>query len=349
MDAVVYPGAELFVAIDNGGLWPMMIPLPDGELGAFVYNHPSHGRGTACGIDLWTSTDGALWEHRSPVSIGADDKEGHANIAVGCSLDGTLIVISGRYRFPEPGARSVNLKPLIRHSSDGGHSWATVGELNALFENTTIHAFGPMLQNSEGTLVLSAYISPLNHPEKLPPGGAYVLRSTDGGRTFADASAIEAENHNETALLVISKNLWLAASRTIRSEHPDADFSLVQYFGGRLDLFASNDRGRSWAHASRLSLPGQHPGHLLKLQDGRILLTYGSRIPAMCGIQARLSEDNGGRWSDPFVLLNGVNTPEVGYPATAQLEDGRLVTVYYTGSAAWHQRYHMGVIRYELH
>ena len=59
----------------------------------------------------------------------------------------------------------------------------------------------------------------------------------------------------------------------------------------------------------------------MKLQDGRILLTYGSRISGMCGIQARLTEDNGGSWSDPLLLLNGLNTPEVGYPTTAQTDD----------------------------
>ena len=39
-----------------------------------------------------------------------------------------------------------------------------------------------------------------------------------------------------------------------------------------MQLFASDDDGRSWQNRGPMTPPGQHPAHLLRLADGRILL-----------------------------------------------------------------------------
>jgi hypothetical protein len=70
------------------------------------------------------------------------------------------------------------------------------------------------------------------------------------------------------------------------------------------------------------------PSHLLRLTDGRLLMTYGHRR-APLGNQARLSTDHGVTWSEPMILSGDGNSGDLGYPSTVQLADGSLLTVWY--------------------
>jgi hypothetical protein len=67
---------------------------------------------------------------------------------------------------------------------------------------------------------------------------------------------------------------------------------------------------------------------LLRLRDGRLLMTYGHRRPPL-GNQARTSEDGGRTWSPPMILSADGTSTDLGYPSTAQLADGSLVSVWY--------------------
>lgn len=70
------------------------------------------------------------------------------------------------------------------------------------------------------------------------------------------------------------------------------------------------------------------PSHLIRLKDGRLLMTYGHRRPPF-GNQARLSSDEGRTWSEPMIISGDGITGDLGYPSTAQLDDGSLLTVWY--------------------
>ncbi len=88
----------------------------------------------------------------------------------------------------------------------------------------------------------------------------------------------------------------------------------------------SSDGGRTWAvpHPICFGLPS----HLLKLRDGRLLMTYGHRRPPY-GNQARVSADSGRTWSEAMILSSDGIGGDLGYPSTAQLGDGTLLTVWY--------------------
>ena len=88
----------------------------------------------------------------------------------------------------------------------------------------------------------------------------------------------------------------------------------------------SRDGGRSWEDLHPVC--GGFPSHLLKLADGRLLMTYGYRA-ANRGNRCRISSDNGKSWSEPILLSWGAESVDLGYPSTAQLSDGSLVTVWY--------------------
>jgi hypothetical protein len=89
----------------------------------------------------------------------------------------------------------------------------------------------------------------------------------------------------------------------------------------------SRDRGRTWTEPYSIGVWGL-PSHLLRLRDGRLLMTYGHRRPPF-GNQARLSSDAGRTWSDPMILSGDGMGGDLGYPSTVQLDRGELVTVWY--------------------
>jgi len=89
----------------------------------------------------------------------------------------------------------------------------------------------------------------------------------------------------------------------------------------------STDGGKTWAVPRPIGVWGL-PSHLLKLADGRLLMTYGHRR-APLGNQARISTDNGQNWSEAMLIQGDAASGDLGYPSTVQLADGTLLTVWY--------------------
>ena len=89
----------------------------------------------------------------------------------------------------------------------------------------------------------------------------------------------------------------------------------------------SIDGGHTWSEPHSIGVWGL-PSHLLKLADGRLVMSYGYRRQPF-GSQARVSEDDGQSWSDPLAISADGTSGDLGYPSTAQLGDGSLVTVWY--------------------
>jgi hypothetical protein len=89
----------------------------------------------------------------------------------------------------------------------------------------------------------------------------------------------------------------------------------------------SVDGGKSWTKPHAIGVWGM-PSHLMRLKDGRLLMTYGYRREPY-GNQIRVSEDHGRTWSEPIVLSSDGSSRDLGYPSTVQNDDGSLVTVWY--------------------
>lgn len=70
------------------------------------------------------------------------------------------------------------------------------------------------------------------------------------------------------------------------------------------------------------------PSHLLRLRDGRLLMSYGYRRSPF-GNQARVSDDGGRTWSEPLTISDDGAGGDLGYPSTIELPDGRLLTAWY--------------------
>ncbi|MCA9221169.1 MAG: exo-alpha-sialidase [Planctomycetales bacterium] len=93
----------------------------------------------------------------------------------------------------------------------------------------------------------------------------------------------------------------------------------------------STDGGKTWSKPHSIGVWGL-PSHLLRLRDGRLLMTYGHRR-APLGNQARLSDDGGRTWSDPLIISGDGVSGDLGYPSTVELSDGTLLTAWYENMA----------------
>jgi len=89
----------------------------------------------------------------------------------------------------------------------------------------------------------------------------------------------------------------------------------------------SSDGGKTWSEPRSIGVWGL-PSHLLRLKDGRLLMTYGHRRKPF-GNQARISTDNGATWSEPMIVSGDGKGGDLGYPSTVQLKDGSLLSVWY--------------------
>jgi hypothetical protein len=89
----------------------------------------------------------------------------------------------------------------------------------------------------------------------------------------------------------------------------------------------SRDGGRTWSVPHSIGVWGL-PSHLLRLSDGRLLMSYGHRRKPY-GNQARLSADNGQTWSVPMTISGDGSWGDLGYPSTVEMSDGSLLTVWF--------------------
>lgn len=89
----------------------------------------------------------------------------------------------------------------------------------------------------------------------------------------------------------------------------------------------STDGGKTWSVPHAIGVWGL-PSHLLRLRDGRLLMTYGHRRPPF-GNQARISADNGKTWGEAMIISGDGVGGDLGYPSTVELADGSLLTIWY--------------------
>jgi len=204
--------------------------------------------------------------------------------------------------------RDAQLGVWMIRSEDGGVTWS------APYDCLVDSPHGP-IQLSDGRLLYAG--KDLWRTKKVG-----VCVSEDDGRTWQ----------------------WLATLPTREGDNSDQYHELhaVETTGGRIILQLRNhnpansgetlqaestDGGKSWSVPHPIGVWGL-PSHLLRIADGRLLMSYGHRRPPF-GCQVRISEDQGKTWSDPLVIYGDGAGGDLGYPSTVQLAGGDFLTIWY--------------------
>ncbi len=335
-----------YVSIDNVCAWPNLTTLKDGTQIATIFNKPSHGRMQG-DVECWASTDGGrFWEKRG-TPAPHKPMTNRMNVAAGLAGNGDLIVIASGWSLKESGKQDglFNLMSVIRawvsRSKDGGKTWKVDDKAFPAREPgfTEYIPFGDILKANDGSLRVLAY----NQSNDKAVNTVSMFRSTDDGKSWKWYSRIsDAQNatafskgHNETAYFHVGGGKWIAAARRWKQ-------------GQAMDLFNSDDDGKTWKMTGWLTEANQHPAHITRLKNGDLLLTFGNRQKGANGVAVKISKDNGQTWGETQLIVGDLASSDCGYPASTQLADGSIMTVYYANANAVHQRYHMGTVIWRI-
>jgi len=161
-------------------------------------------------------------------------------------------------------------------------------------------------------------------------GDIVACRSADGGRTWTELGAVppcagtRQENYHEPHVVALGGDRLLGMIRFQHEGESDPaadqiDFSLFQT--------ESDDGGVTWSQARPTGVYGSPP-HLLRHSSGTLVCVYGYRQPPY-GQRAMLSHDQGETWEADLILRDDGPDRDLGYPASVEMPDGSLFTVYY--------------------
>ena len=313
--------------------------LENGDIVA-VFNEE---RGRVHADNGWSSLirskdGGRTWDPSTKVTVlGCTEYTSNWDPAITRLSDGTLIVaLNQRFRARE-GRISFWynwIGTYVLKSTDGGYTWSDPIPVNVHPMKHGGTRTGP-LELPNGRLLLGLYGRLTDYEEY---GGyearrAYLVKSDDKGDTWEHFSTLAYDPagiiyYQEPALVRLDNGTLVCMLRAEKAPSFTHDALYVTY---------SDDDGASWSLPKRLKIWG-YPPHLLKLNDGRILLTYGYRRDEG-GVKGLISED-GYTWdpSQIFTITTGGNAStncdgmggwHIGYPSTVQLEDGTILTAYH--------------------
>ncbi len=316
---------------------------------------------------------------------------------------------SGRLLLVCSGGREAHVCPFGRvelmTSDDEGRTW---GKPRVVIDCPIDDRDAGVLETAKGTLLITTFTSLAYEPilakaEKIVPGqpgawpaerlarwqtahnrltagqrqaelGVWMIRSTDGGKTWSDRyDCLVNSPHgpiqlSDGRLLYTGKDLWRTR---------------------RVGACESTDDGQTWRWLGEVppregdSPVNYHELHAVETADGRLVAQIRNHnknhametlqtessdggetwaVPRSIGVwglpshllrlkddrllmtyghrrkpfgnQARISEDHGRTWSEPILIAADGHGGDLGYPSTVQLADGSLLTAWYESMRA---------------
>ena len=205
-----------------------------------------------------------------------------------------------------------NAGSWTRISLDGGKTWS------APRRSPVTAPHGPILLDGR-TLLYAGKPFPEGDARPLSRDVA-VARSDDLGAswrvigTVPHPAGFEADQVHEPHLVRLHDGTLLCALRVHEKD------TLAVW------MSRSADGGVSWSEPYRLPCDGTPP-HLLMHSSGVVVCVYGYRHEPY-GQRAMVSRD-GLTWSEELILRDDGLDGDLGYPASVELGDGSLFTVYY--------------------
>ncbi len=163
-------------------------------------------------------------------------------------------------------------------------------------------------------------------------GRVFCARTTDGAKTWQFVAWIGDDPKDGYAIMPSAIRLGTSELLvTIRCRDEKRAW---------IDSYRSTDNGQSWKLDSTPApdLGEGNPPSMLRLADGRVCLVYGLRAEPY-EMRARLSNDGGRTWGPELTLRGNGGGRDIGYPASIQRPDGKIVSTYYFHDQPTSDRY----------
>jgi sialidase-1 len=315
--------------------WPSAVRATNNDLLVMFTQSEEHLGPDGVILSVRSTDSGKSWQPADTVfSTPLDDRESGITLL----RDGTMVAhlwstfhTRGFYAalpplsYEEPvlerWSRHVELDAYRAHQASQG-PWKTVSRDNGRTWSAPVRGVDAVhggIQLFDGTLLVAGYRQDRG---AIGVYGSAGLESPFTLLATVAASAADTIQLAEPHILQLVSGRVIMMIRTTVATHGDTNpkFYLWETY--------SDDNGRSWCTPFPTPLWG-YPPHLLQLSDGRILCTYGyRRVPF--GERACISTD-GVTWDlrDEIVLRADSPNGDLGYPASVELGEDEILTVYY--------------------
>jgi len=348
---------------------PCIARLPSGELWVVAF----HGRRVENNkisekMVLFRSTDGGRnWSDAKTLPMVG--REPYFSIL----KDGTIL-ITAQIHAIEIRNTEDHTHSCIHRSRDGGKTWQTTmvtgSDLASEEKAGVIFCSRNVLELDDGSVVFGA---------GGPHGNEYLWRSQDGGASWdrslqCDYVGVDQKLLKRDPVPVLAEAVYwqarngdlLAICRVNNMYHPPiAGIAIPQGSSDQLErmvMYRSNDGGATWTFSELGSHYGEMYPAVLRLRDGRLLLTFTMRTAVSpnkppLGVRAVLGKETPDGFQFDFGrdrIVISDKTPVGtrsggGFGPTVQLDDGTLVTAYSYRTAEEDGRYsHVEVVRWKL-
>lgn len=324
------------------GYKPSMAQLPTGELVMVALFGEQHEGKRREWTGLWRSTDdGQTWTdlHRVTDLIGREQW-------LTCISDGTLFATCHLL------SRDWNNKNGVTHSyihrsTDNGHTWERTRIAGKKFEpNAYTMCSRNVVEKPDGTLLLGVGLN------GVPGRVAFIWTSKDRGKTWESGPQVKFGQYQDK--IYDNFDCFFTEDFTYLTEkgsllhwircgppspmHPMNDGRPVPTGNDSIDrtMFCySVDDGLTWSDVYDFGEYARMYPRVLKLKDGRLLMTYTQRgLQYPIGLRALLSYNDGASWdfkNDQIVIEGKTPWGMVqggGFGNTLQLADGGLISCY---------------------
>lgn len=325
-------------------------------------------------LDWWQFFDQALPRDSWPW-LFFDNRWALRSDSFGVLRDGTLL---WAFRQAADGCEVGGLEAecYVIRSLDGGRSWQGPFRVEKAPFPSIGNSSNRMTELTDGTVLWPQRLGATSTRQKTirqaaerslqpwtetPYTATWVLRSTDGGRSWGERTPLP-DWSAETTLLRLHSGRLIAAIRyqptfwsaEMMEQQLRARPSLHEdgfQPSKRVYLADSEDAGQTWTRFRPVSRTlngptdlalGQAHGELSQLSDGTLILTTDHRYPRHeAQVLARISHDEGRTWSEEVyhltraggtVLGSSIKGSGTGYASSVVLEDDTIVTMTGAGT-----------------
>ena len=228
---------------------------------------------------------------------------------------------------------------FLAFSDDAGKSWTEKKTFPRLADGSvTYHKGSVLVEGNVLSAVFTASVKP--HGPTGWRAQSLIRQSRDGGRTWNHGYWLPSEWQTSEGSIVRAADGALVVS--LRTAQP-ANYPNFSDHWRRLTTARSNDEGKTWSDHQVHFKYGKVHSDLIRLKDGRLLMTYAARMGEIDGviyhgIEAVISNDHGKtwQWNKRFTLFRWAMHQTMHSPCSLELKDGRILTLFlYHYGAQW--------------